>query len=120
MNDLLTYYRWEPYAPKQYKRTSCSYALLRSVRTLNNLLLATIKQHKIHPSQLFSCQPSIPDNDNTIISITCTHLTTFTPHCFFITCLPEFNCGISFIFAEVMKFEPITAAGCTHPCHPMG
>ena len=50
----------------------------QSVR-LHDLLLVTIELHKIHPSQLFSCQPSIPDNDNTVISITCTHSTTFTP-----------------------------------------
>jgi len=32
---------------------------------LNDLLSVTIELHKIHPSQLFSCQPSIPDNENT-------------------------------------------------------
>ena len=47
----------------------------QSVR-LHDLLLVTTEQYKIHLSQLFSCQPSIPDNNNTIISITCTHSTT--------------------------------------------
>ena len=34
---------------------------------LYDLLLVTTEHDKIYPFQLFSCQPSIPDNDNTII-----------------------------------------------------
>ena len=32
---------------------------------LDDRLLVTIEQHKIHPFQLFSCQPSIPNNEET-------------------------------------------------------